>query len=72
MRYFVLFLLMIGFVYAGCQDNQIDINSASLEKLDELTGIGPVKAQAIIDTRPFECVDDLINVYESKNSKILK
>ncbi len=66
MRYFVLFLLMLSFVSvvdADCQDNQIDINSASVGELEKLSGIGPVKAQAIIDTRPFNFVGDLIKVY---------
>ncbi|MCK5449696.1 helix-hairpin-helix domain-containing protein [Candidatus Pacearchaeota archaeon] len=65
MKYFVLFLLMLNFVsiVAGCENSQIDINSASAEDLEELDGIGSVKAQAIIDTRPFNSVDDLIKVY---------
>ena len=33
-----------------------------MEELDALSGIGLVKAQAIIDTRPFSSIDDLINV----------
>ena len=59
----ILLLLIIPNVLASCEDNQVDINTASLNELDVLTGIGPVKAQAIIDTRPFESVDDLIYVY---------
>lgn len=60
--FFVFSIINFNFISASCQSNQIDINSASLEKLDELYGIGPVKAQAIIDSRPFEKVDDLIDV----------
>lgn len=61
----ILFVLIISlsFVSAICDSNQIDVNSASLSKLDELIGIGPAKAQAIIDTRPFSSVDDLDKVY---------
>jgi competence protein ComEA len=54
-------LLTIGLAFA-----QVNINSATVEQLDGLKGIGPTKAQAIIDYRkkngPFKSVDDLQNV----------
>lgn len=57
-----LAIILLNSSYALCTSGQIDINSASLEDLDKLSGIGPVKAQAIIDTRPFSSVDKLDNV----------
>jgi competence protein ComEA len=57
-----LFVIILSNVYALCKNDQIDINSASAEELDKLSGIGPVKAQAIIDFRPFNSLSELINV----------
>ena len=60
----ICFLIMfLSFISGICEQGQIDINSASVGELDEIYGIGPVKAQAIIDTRPFEFINDLINVW---------
>ena len=53
--------------------NCVNINNDSLEKLDSLPGIGPVMAQKIIDGRPYEKIEDLLNVSgigESLFSKI--
>jgi len=66
MRRIALLLLIVLFlnsISSECSSGQIDINGASATELDKLYGIGPAKATAIINTRPFEKVDDLINVY---------
>lgn len=44
----------------------VDINTATAEELQELMGVGPVLAQAIVDYRaehgPFASVDELLEV----------
>jgi competence ComEA-like helix-hairpin-helix protein len=49
-------------IIAECGEGQIDINTASLEDLDKLSGIGPAYANAIINSRPFSSIDSLIDV----------
>jgi len=41
--------------------NLININQASLDELDTLPGIGKVLGQKIIDNRPYQSLEDLIN-----------
>ena len=40
---------------------QVNINSASAQELDALSGIGPVYAQNIVDHRPYSIGDDLVS-----------
>lgn len=47
---------------AACRKGQVDINSAALDELDQITGIGPVLAQRITEGRPFSDISELVRI----------
>jgi competence protein ComEA len=63
-RVALLFAALLA--YAGLAFAAVNINSATKEQLESLDGVGPVKAQAIIDYRkkngPFKKLEDVKNV----------
>jgi competence ComEA-like helix-hairpin-helix protein len=54
----------------------IDLNSASLEQLEQLPGIGPSTAKAIVQFReksgPFERVEDLLAIHGISKKRLEK
>ena len=63
----VLFLIFAGLPVFGAEDaQQININTASIDELKTLSGIGEIKARRIIDFREnnglFKQPEDLIQV----------
>lgn len=51
---------------------KVNINTASAEQLDALPGIGPVKAKAIIEARPFNAPEDIMKVKGIKQGEFSK
>jgi competence ComEA-like helix-hairpin-helix protein len=54
-----LVLVCPSFLYAECKEGQVDINTATEAQLRTVKGVGPKKAQLIIENRPYASVDDL-------------
>ncbi len=50
----------------------VNVNTASKEDIAKLPGIGPKKAQAIIDGRPYTKADDLKKVKGIKDATLAK
>jgi competence protein ComEA len=65
-RYFLLIAFLFLFPAAVFAAGLVNINTADLATLETLNGIGPSKAQAIIDYRtqngPFAAIGDIMNV----------
>jgi competence protein ComEA len=51
---------------------KVNINTATQDELDVLPGIGPVKAAAIIEARPFKSIEDIKTVKGIKDGEFSK
>ncbi len=60
-----LFFLIAGTGFTECSQDQIDPNTANVEELQQVKGIGAVLAQRIVDYRaehPFQNVEEIAAV----------
>ena len=62
MKKVLLFFIFLTFPFFSFAADRVEINTAPLQQLEEIIGIGPVLAQRIMDDRPFSSVDDLLRV----------
>ena len=53
-------------------ERRIDLNTATLQQLDTLPGIGPVTARAIVAGRPYAAVEDLLRLHGFKRARLEK
>ena len=69
-------LLVVALLFSSLAWAAVNINTATKDELDVLPGIGPVKAQAIIDHRnangPFKTPEDIMKVKGIKEGEFGK
>ena len=51
----------VGTSTENLSNGQINVNAASIQDLDRLSGVGIVTAQKIIDARPYSTIDELLS-----------
>jgi competence protein ComEA len=51
---------------------KININTATISELDDLSGVGPATAQKIIDARPYSKLEDIMKIPRFGKSKFEK
>lgn len=59
--------------FLGTDEGKISINTASIDQLDSLSGIGKITAQKIIQNRPYTSLSELVSrkiIYQSLFDKI--
>jgi len=58
----ILIFMLVPGILPSCNSDQININTASKSELEEINHVGNATAIEIINSRPFDSLDDLINV----------